>query len=192
MGQRLNIEIVNGETSLSNCYYHWGAYTDAALTLTRRIINEYYESKAIVGLKMAVELLESTGGGVTEIEKANIQKSAEKFSGIKFNDAVNRNNGLIFVTEEGKETNRIWEEGRVTIDLDSETFKFDVVWVDTPHEFFEEYCTDGSLRLEDLAVCKYDLDAVPFREIDGLIEFIDNHPSGVRAKDEYLVIHWIS
>ena len=31
MGQRLNIEIVNGETSLANAYYHWSAYTKSAL-----------------------------------------------------------------------------------------------------------------------------------------------------------------
>lgn len=45
MGQRLNIEIVNGETSLANCYYHWSAYTSSALGLTRQIIDAYYDSE---------------------------------------------------------------------------------------------------------------------------------------------------
>ena len=191
MGQRLNIEIVNGETSLANCYYHWSAFTTSALDLTKRIIDAYYDSESIAGLKMAVELLESTGGGVNEAERAGIEKCAEKFGNIKFKDATNRNNGLISVTEEGKEETRKWEEGRVTIDLDSETFNFDVAWFDTPEEFFEEYCDDDSLQFEDLAECKYDLSAVPFTEIEDLIDFVDSHPSGVRAKDEDMVIHWI-
>ena len=191
MGQRLNIEIVNGETSLANCYYHWSAYTGSALGLTRQIINAYYDSEAIVGLKMAVDLLEYTGGGVNEAERAGIQKCAEKFGHIKFNDATSRNDGLISVTEEGKEETRKWEEGRVTIDLDSETFSFDVAWFDSPEDYFEEYCDEDDLQYEDLAECKYDLSAVPFAAIDDLMDFVDRHPSGVRDKDGRMVIHWI-
>ena len=71
--------------------------------------------------------------------------------------------------------------------------KFDVAWFDMPEEYFEEYCDEEDLQLEDLAVCKYDLDAVPFADIEDLIEFIDSHPSGVRTNDngEDMVIHWI-
>ncbi len=193
MGQRLNIEIVNGETSLANCYYHWSAYTGSALNLTKHIIDSYYDSEAIVGLKMAIELLEATGGGVNETERAEIQKQPEKFGSFEFKDCTNRNNGLISVTENGKEETRKWEEGRVTIDLGSETFKFDVAWFDMPEEYFEEYCDEEDLQFEDLAICKYDLDAVPFADVEDLIEFIDSHPSGVRTNDngEDMVIHWI-
>ena len=95
MGQRLNIEIVNGETSLANCYYHWSAYTGSALNLTKHIIDSYYDSEAIVGLKMAIELLEATGGGVNETERAEIQKQPKKFGSFEFKDCTNRNNGLI-------------------------------------------------------------------------------------------------
>ena len=193
MGQRLNIEIVNGETSLANCYYHWSAYTLSALNLTKAVIDAYFDSEAIVGVKMAVELLEATGGGVNETERAEIQKQADKFGYIKFKDCTDRNRGLISVTESGKEETRKWEEGRVTIDLGNETFKFDVAWFDMPDEYFSEYCDEEDLCLEDLAECEYDLDAVPFADLEDLIGFIESHPSGVRTKDEGedMVIHWI-
>ena len=192
MGQRLNIEIVNGETSLANCYYHWSAYTSSALSLTKRIIDAYYDSEAIVGLKMAVELLEDTGGGVNESEREEIQKQAEKFGHIKFRDCTNRNEGLLSVTDHGKEETRKWEEGRVTIDLGTETFNFDVLWYDSPEDFFEEYCDESDDReFEDLTECPFDLSSVPFADIDELISFVDLHRDGVRAKNEELVLHWI-
>lgn len=109
---------------MANCYYHWSAYTGSALELTRQIIDSYYDSEAIVGLKMAIDLLEATGGDVNETERAEIQKQPEKFISFEFKDCTNRNNGLISVIESGKEETRKWEEGRVTIDLRSETFKF--------------------------------------------------------------------
>lgn len=37
MGQRLNIEIVDGNTTLANAYYHWSAFTFPALELTAEI-----------------------------------------------------------------------------------------------------------------------------------------------------------
>lgn len=99
---------------------------------------------------------------------------------------------MISVTEEGKEEARNWEECRVTIDLDSETFNFDVAWFDSPEDYFEEYCDEeDDFQYEDLAYCKYDLSAVPFTAIDDLIEFVGSHPSGVRDSDEEMVIHWI-
>lgn len=194
MGQRLNIEIINGdsEAPLANCYYHWSAYTGSALRLTKQIIDAYFDSEAIVGVKMAVDLLEQTGGGVNDEERANIEKQPDKFSHIVFKSATNRNNGLISVTENGINETRKWEEGRVTIDLDTETFKFDVSWYDSPEDFFAEYCDESDGReFEDLTECPFDLDSVPFADIDDLISFVDLHRDGVRAKDEELVIHWI-
>lgn len=129
MGQRLNIEIVNGEKVLANCYYHWSAYTRPALELTKIVIEEYQNSNMDIGIGLAVSLLEATGGGITEEERININKKSAKYRGIKFKDAISRNEGLISVTENGIEETRGWEEGRVTIDLDSKTFNLQVAYV---------------------------------------------------------------
>lgn len=189
MGQRLNIEIVNGETSLANCYYHWSAYTHSALCLTKKVIDAYYDSEAIVGLKMAVDLLEATGGGVNEAEKEEIQKQADKFGHLKFKDCVNRNEGLLAVTESGKEETRKWEEGRVTIDLDTETFCFDVLSYDTIEDYTEYY--DESFNedaFEKLPECPFDLDCVRFDEIDELICFVYNNDC---ARYDDLILEWV-
>lgn len=191
MGQRLNIEIVNGDTPLVNCYYHWSAYTESALRITAQIIDEYYESESIVGLKMAVELLEATGGGVNKEEREAILKSPEKFGHINFKDAVDRNRGLISVTEGGMEETRKWEEGRVTIDLGSETFNFETAWFDPFDVYVEDCCDeDEDVKIEDFVKCPYDLACVPFSEIDGLISLVNLHPDGV-LEDEDTIIHWI-
>lgn len=188
MGQRLNIEIVNGETSLANSYYHWSGYTDSALSLTKKIINAYYQSIDIVGLIMAVRLLEETDAGINEEERKLIdEKYPEKFGRIPFKRCVDRNSGLIAVTEEGKEATRKWEEGRVTIDLASETFIFDVVYYFSREECKEYYDIDT----ENFPECEYDLSCVPFDAIDDLIRIFNNNKEGVIANDEDLVICWI-
>lgn len=190
MGQRLNIEIVNGETSLANCYYHWSAYTGSALGLTRQIIDAYYDSEAIVGLKMAVDLLEATGGGVNEAEKEEIQKQADKFGHLKFKDCVNRNEGLLSVTENGKEETRKWEEGRVTIDLGSETFYFDVLFYETIEDYAEYH--DESFNedaFEKLPECPFDLCRVPFDKVDDLINFVENNDY---AREGEMVLCWVA
>lgn len=190
MGQRLNIEIVNGEISLANCYYHWSAYTHSALCLTKKVIEAYYDSEAIVGLKMAVDLLEATGGGVNEVEREEIQKQPDKFGHLKFKDCVNRNGGLLAVTESGKEETRKWEEGRVTIDLDTETFCFDVLSYDTIEDY-TEYC-DESFNEDDfekLTECPFDLCKVPFDKVDDLIDFVENNEC---AREDEMVLYWVA
>lgn len=190
MGQRLNIEIKNGETELANCYYHWSAYTSSALELTRMIIDAYYDSNEIAGVKMAVNLLEQTGGGVNAEERGNIEKEPEKFGHITFKDATSRNDGLISVTEHGMEETRKWEEGRVTIDLDSETFCFDVLWYYSDEEYNEEFDEEYNDPIDKLPDCPCDLGAVPFDKVDELIQFVSDNPRG--AVDEEVIYQWIA
>lgn len=192
MGQRLNIEIVNGEKPLANCYYHWSAYTYSALELTRMVIDAYYDSKLEVGLSMAISLLETTGGGINEEERSNINKKPAKYRSIKFKDAVDRNSGLISVTEHGMEETRRWEEGRVTIDLSSETFCFDVLWTYSGEEYEEEFGEEYNEPADKLAKCNYDLSAVPFADIGNLIDFVDDNPEGAVDDEEGLVYQWIA
>lgn len=189
MGQRLNIEIVSGDTSLANCYYHWSAYTHPALMLTKKIVDSYYDSEESNELKMAVELLEITGGGVNEAERKEIEKQYNKFGYLRLKDCVNRNEGLISVTEQGKGETRNWEEGRVTIDLNAETICFDLLFNDTVEdysEYYDENFNEGSF--EKLPECLYDFANIPFECVDDVINFVE---SNALARDEDSVIHWI-
>lgn len=201
MGQRLNIEIVSGETSLANCYYHWSAYTISALLLTKAVIDAYtdYDPDINHGLQMAIDLLESTGAGINEAEKREIQKQPNTFGHLKFKDCVSRNSGLLAVTENGKEEIRELEEGRVTIDLAAETFCFDVLCKDSFEDYVEYYWDERQEEIqkqmffdeaafEKLPECPFDLCSVPFDKVDALIDFVESNRC---ARDGEMVLTWV-
>lgn len=192
MGQRLNIEIVDREKSLANCYYHWDAYSFDSLKLAQKIIETYLLRKAFAcsnKLKTAVKILETTGAGINDIERSRIDKEPDKYVDIKFNDAISRNEGLISVTEIGKEQTRSWEEGRITIDISSETFFFDVYHLIDKSEY--EYEFYNGIAFDKLKECPYDFSvAIPFSEIDNLLSYILDNRYPMRYHDD--VILWIS
>lgn len=191
MGQRLNIEITDGDTALANCYYHWSAYTESALELTRKIIYAFWETNPIVSVKTAVELLEATGGGVNETERAAIEAAQDKFGHITFKGCTNRNEGLISVTESGMESTRRWEEGRVTIDLTNETIDFFVMWTCEGKTYDNEFGED-ECRFEKLPIVDIDFSRLGFDDIDYAEEIYRNNSSGIRQKnDPDCVIGWI-
>ncbi|MBO7696295.1 MAG: hypothetical protein J6T10_26965 [Methanobrevibacter sp.] len=123
MGQRLNIEIHENGKCLANAYYHWSAYTDSALALTETIINYYPRRINLDGLSAAIELLRRTGADFTYNELINAGMSQELAHALTTDS--NRNDGLIFFTEKEMEITRNWEEGRVTINIDTQTIDFD-------------------------------------------------------------------
>ncbi len=147
MGQRLNIEIHSDGRCLANAYFHWSAYTMSSAALTKAIIEEYYKASSIGGVPLAVEILQSaTKAGVSPDEKERIDHDQSGcFSNIKFRECIDRNEGLISVTEEGMEDTRKWEEGRVEIDIGEETVFFDVFF-SFPEEDIKEY--DGEYMSE--------------------------------------------
>lgn len=143
MGQRLNIEIHDNEDCLANAYYHWSAYTMSSASLTSGIIDAYYKASAIGGLPLAVELLQSTGAGLWPDERGRVRSDTTgRFSNIEFHDFVDRNEGLLSVTKPGMDANRLWEEGRVVIDIGKETVLFDVFFEyseEDAEEFLKDY-----------------------------------------------------
>lgn len=189
MGQRLNIEIVDGEDILANSYYHWSAYSKSAIYLLKEIICAYKSEKSIRMLDVAVNLLQATGAGINDSERSRINADESgKFSGIQFKDAVSRNDGLIAVTGDGIEETRRWEEGRVTVNLASETFIFDVFWSYAEKEFREEWGDDeyDSLPTNDFDFCE----AIPFDDILKIEKLMEEHPNGYRLPCGD-VIQWI-
>ena len=190
MGQRLNIEIVSDDTLLANCYYHWSAYTGSALTLTELIIEKFYDSDMSPSIKNAVELLESTGAGVNEQERIEIKKFPNKFVGIDFKKATDRNCGLISVTENGMEETQQWEEGRVTIDILNEIVSFDVFWTYSKEEYVVIYADEDDVQLSDLPVCRLDLDKIPFEDIGEFRSLVDGS-TAARNLDDDTVMVWV-
>lgn len=96
MGQRLNIEIVSGGEVIANAYYHWSAYTRSAIGLAKEAIAayEHLANQCKDELALAIRMLEETGAGVNEIERARIKRDP-KFSEYSIRDCQDRNKGKI-------------------------------------------------------------------------------------------------
>ena len=150
MGQRLNIEILNKGERLANAYYHWGAYTTSASELTMDIINNFEEimSMNCSDTAKAILLLQTTGAGLEfgidndelEYAKENLEDNEETFK--LFKTHTDRNEGLICINPEEMDKTERWEEGRVTINIDTKTIDFDVVWVSDKEGWKDEEYTD--------------------------------------------------
>lgn len=188
MGQRLNIEIMSNDSVLANAYYHWSAYTRSALYLTKEIVAAFDSVNEETDLKKAIRLLELTGAGVNSSERMRIDNDVTgKFAGIEFKDCINRNEGLLAVTKEGIDETRYWEEGRVTIHLDTHTINFDVLWYIDAEIYEEEYEESA----EDIPlVDDFDFTHISFKDLYKLVGLIDTHTDGVRFADG-AIVRWI-
>ena len=187
MGQRLNIEITNRNGCIANCYYHWSAYTFSSIAMTRQILAAIDEDDEEFGTEYAVMLLERTGGGVDEEERERIKADA-RYSGMHFNECSDRNRGLIAVTKEGIRDTRNWEEGRVTVNLDTRTVDFDVFWrYNSVEEYEEENETDAPDGIYKTAM---DFSNIPFDSFDEFAAVVAEHPDGV-VDDDGTYYRWI-
>lgn len=197
MGQRLVIEIRTkniGGTSevLASAYYHWSAYSGAALNLLGTISDKYYEiqNKIISEKKIAVEMLQSTGAGIEDAERESIEGSPE-YEGFNFKSCVGRNDGILCVTDEGVQENRIAAEYLIILNLDSETFSFDVASFLTEPEY-NNYVESGS-PYEELGDWDLDFAEIPLNKLKELKEIYAFNPNGIKAlfNGEKYAITWI-
>lgn len=173
MGQRLNIEIIENGKVLANAYYHWSAYTSSSLIITQEILksinDNMYEDKVV----RAIKLLEVTGAGLTAQEKQFAKDTIKDFYSYIFAECTGRDDGLIAISEQGIEETRLWEEGRVEIDIAKQTVNFNVLRIKTIEKEKEE---NSDFNYEQLPVFEGDFNNIPFakfaefkKQIHGLI-----------------------
>ena len=157
MGQRLNIQIEANNTDtnetevLANCYYHWSGNTYGAMELVNEIVDSgIYNLDILDPVEKAIRLLEATGAGLAEDELT------DNYNTHKYKMGINRNDGLIAISEEG--TNRIaeWEESRVTINLTTGSINTSDMFYDETDEFSKEVLETD---LKNLYVLKADLNS---------------------------------
>ena len=177
MGQRLEICITDGENELANAYYHWSAYTESAIELSKQIITDYYcrRARSKDYLKKAITLLELTDAGVTDNEKAWL-KQDKRFKNYKFGGCLGRNQGLIAVSPEGMKETRDWQEGQVFIDIKNEVIQFDVwsYWnLDEIKEWYPE---------EQDKIVSIDKMPNEWMSFDEFMEFASKYDDGVFYK----------
>jgi len=157
MGQRLVIQITDNDVNLANAYYHWSAYTGSSAALTKEILDIIdFVNKDYTPVQKAVWLLYKTGARFAPDEIALMNRDeidVDQFSFAFDDKAVDRNDGLLCVTEDGMDNNTSWEEGRVEIDITRKLVHFDVICTETAEEY-TEYNKDweGAPKVEDLPV----------------------------------------
>lgn len=174
MRQRLNIEIKKGRMILVNSYFHWPASSLEALKLTKTIVENIDKIKEENDLLYAVRLLETTGARLTKNEIA-FARSVIGWQDEPFKPAVDQNEGLIALSAKGKLRNRKFEEGRVTIRLDTKVVDFGVVTVFTPEEY-EQFCMEVArctpVSSIPFATINFSLSCVPFFRLNVLEDFM--------------------
>lgn len=174
MGQRLNIEITNNGEVLANAYYHWSGFTNSALDLTDTILNNIDEIQSDNVIDRAIHLLESTNAQLTQKERAYAVETLGLTNLATSNNKtpIDRNDGLIAVSESGMKETRDWEEARVTLDLSEKTIYMNIHSIESKEEFIGEVNPDGNnlkTEYDKLPICDINLDDdVPFENFDEL------------------------
>ena len=139
MGQRLNMEIRKNDEVLANAYYHWSGYTSSSLELTSEILKNIDNVNFDNDVVKAVKLLEITGAGLTSSE---LEILSENMKDINFKKSIDRNEGLIAISQEGIADTQYWEEARVEIHLDTQKIKLDLYWDIDEEDFVDEDLTN--------------------------------------------------
>ena len=169
MGQRLNIEIVENGEVLANAYFHWSGFTSSSFKTAQQVLDHLDEVSHENRIINAVKLLETTGAGLTDEEKEYMLETVPGADKISFKKAIDRNNGLISISEKGVDGTRLWEDVRVTIDLTSKTVDFQAVFQYNSKEEYKEVCK------EECAYPTYEdinFFSIPFDKFGEVKEFI--------------------
>lgn len=154
MGQRLNIEIRKDDKILANAYYHWSGYASSSLKLTSKILKNIDNVNFDNDVVKAVKLLEVTGAGLT---KSELDFLNDNMRNTAFKGAIDRNNGLIAISEKGISNTQFWEEAKVEIHLDTKNIKLNLYYdieendynADDMPEFYEAVTDYTNVSFED-------------------------------------------
>lgn len=150
MGQRLVITIHAFDEDIAKIYYHWSAYTTSALQEAKDIVDNVNWFNATSKDELILRItrqLEECGGGVNIRD----QKAFEtKYPNETFKDDINRNYGLIAITDDGMGELEYWSEGDLTIDFDQETVYNEVMFTYVSDEEFRQEMADSGYEDDDI------------------------------------------
>lgn len=179
MGQRLVITIHAFDEDIAKIYYYWSAYTTSALQEAKDIIDsvDWFNSTSKDELILRItRQLEKCGGGVNIRDREAFKK---KYPNETFNDDINRNYGLIAITENGMEELEYWSEGDLTIDFDEEKVYNEVMFTYESDEEFKQDRADAGFEDDDVDVKNikkilFDPTEVHFFALDSAIKALDD------------------
>lgn len=178
MGQRLVITIHAFDEDIAKIYYHWSAYTTSALQEAKDIIDNVnwfdVTNKDELILRITRQL-EECGGGVNIRDREAFKK---KYPNETFKDDINRNYGLIAITDDGMGELEYWSEGDLTIDFDEETVYNEVmITYESDEEFKQDRADagfeDDDVDVKDIQKILFDPTEVHFFALDLAIKTLD-------------------
>ena len=184
MGQRLVVSVQNNGKELATVYYHWSAYTVSALwevsKLARCIFNHEDETEEELKLRL-IRFCYENGGGINGNEE-EFKYIESLYPGETFKrDGYSRSDGLIDLSEKGREESHSWSEGDVEIYIDEEMICNGVFseW-SSYEEYYEEVKSWGEdyddclMKFEDIPDIGYSLGDIAIEDIDNVITALES------------------
>lgn len=183
MGQRLNIEIIDGNYKvLANCYYHFEGYTGKALNLAKRILTrlEYIHDfpkkfEKFTRKEIATYLLyeDVRGPGIENKVMNNSSTTSllyanQYFKSLVVKKVIDRIEGIISLTEYSIKDTRYWEEARLSINIDLMKMNVSRLFKELDDEEREEYAN----KVFKITRFKNKLTRLPFDE-DTINKFLE-------------------
>lgn len=185
MGQRLVIDCVHNNKVIATLYYHWSAYSRSALYEAKHLVDFYKQWKECGNNDLALALIrfvESEGGCIDGGEGS---EEWEYITNIypkeTFNATGNRSNGLIALSDKGREGAWSWADGTMMIDFDSEVIEnsvfdyyanvdeWNAIWCDDDDK--EDYIDD----INKLPKLEVDLETIGFDDIEYTYNYLANN-----------------
>lgn len=185
MGQRLVVTVKSTGEDLCKMYFHWSAYTISALMEVRDMMAEFpmeTNSKEDAILYF-IRYCEEYGGGIDGgMDSKEWNYIANKYPNYKFkSENINRNRGLIAISEDGMDEMQSWSEGDIYINLDEMTVHNELfLYYDDIDEYNRELADreDESITLDEIPevgeIGDFDLE-----DIDDVIANLEDIPGYV-------------
>lgn len=185
MGQRLVVTVKSTGEDLCKMYFHWSAYTISALMEVRDMMAEFpmeTNSKEDAILYF-IRYCEEYGGGIDGgMDSKEWNYITNKYPNYKFkSENINRNRGLIVISEDGMDEMQSWSEGDIYINLDEMTVHNELfLYYDDIDEYNRELADreDESITLDEIPevgeIGDFDLE-----DIDDVIANLEDIPGYV-------------
>jgi hypothetical protein len=196
MGQRLVIEIKEGDTVLANAYYHWSGYTETSLNLLNEVMNKGILNNIPIKFSKgdeqlyAIKLLETTGAKILE---EDFKIATLKFPMNEFETSKNKTDGLIAFSEKNINKNMDSAEAIISIDLKSRTIDIGGIYNYENLDELQEMANEDEEDL-NIAIIDFNTTEISFEDFKNRFEdikkLIENHEY-IKSKEDEDIISFI-
>ena len=170
MGQRLimNIHKDRGEEPIINVYYHWSAYSRSAYCEAQDFINSYNSIEKTGILETDIIIALENIGARVEIEDRQYIHKQLGFEPLE--DNLDRNKGLIALSEEQRLANLDYAEGEIQIFMNDKDIDNLCFWEEDEIEFYEMHNEDKIIEIPQID----DLEYTTFDDLEVTLYTLDN------------------